>query len=235
MPRLRELTGEHFGKLVVLARVGTDERGHIWRLRCECGNEVERRTADLMRTRRPPKSCGCLRHVGQNGRRWKHGQSHRASERESPTYGSWSAMIQRCTNPNSVNFADYGGRGITVCERWRDFQAFLADMGERPKGMTLDRENNARGYEPGNCRWATRSEQNRNRRGAVEVSFRGDTLPLVEVAARTGLRYRSLYQRVITKGESIEFAIAALRLRAGRTGPLPRADYAALTSAPASE
>ena len=83
----------------------------------------------------------------------------------SPTYRSWRSMIRRCTDPGLKNFAAYGGRGVGVCERWRkSFSAFLEDVGERPAGKTLDRLDNDKNYEPGNCRWATRAEQDKNRR-----------------------------------------------------------------------
>ncbi len=89
---------------------------------------------------------------------------HRAGKK-SPTYNSWQAMKRRCYRPNHKNYADYGGRGIQVCARWRkSFDAFLADMGPRPEGMTLDRADVNGSYEPGNCRWATKSEQNYNQR-----------------------------------------------------------------------
>ena len=82
---------------------------------------------------------------------------------DKPTYRSWRAMLTRCTNPYSVSYAQYGGRGVAVCDRWLKFPTFLADMGIRPPGTSLDRIDNSRGYEPANCRWASRSEQNRNR------------------------------------------------------------------------
>lgn len=83
-------------------------------------------------------------------------------------YSTWKGMKERCSNPNHIRYAEYGGRGITVCERWRDnFWSFVADVGERPDGHTLDRVDNDRGYEPGNVRWATRSEQNANKRPGV--------------------------------------------------------------------
>lgn len=95
-------------------------------------------------------------------RRLNHG--HTRGRSASPTYLTWSAMLNRCTNPKQRSFAKYGARGITVCDRWRAFECFLADMGERPAGMTIDRIDGSLGYEPGNCRWATPSQQSRNRK-----------------------------------------------------------------------
>jgi hypothetical protein len=112
------------------------------------------------------KSCGCLRR--ELGRAHgiaskRHGEG--ASGRETPEYRAWAAMLCRCRNPRHKSYADYGGRGVTVCERWRAYENFLADMGRRPDRFhSLDRINNAGNYEPGNCRWATWEEQNTNRR-----------------------------------------------------------------------
>lgn len=114
------------------------------------------------------------------------------------TYARWKSMMQRCTNPKAENFAHYGGRGITVCERWHDFASFLTDMGECPsRAMTLDRIKGERDYEPGNCRWATRAEQNRNRpRAAVMLTHAGETLSATDWAERLGMRANTLFARL---------------------------------------
>lgn len=115
-------------------------------------------------------------------RGWKtpirHG--HAAGGRTSPTYRAWHSMINRCTNPRMRNYCDYGGRGVSVCARWRDFAAFLADMGERPAGLTLDRRDNDGDYEPGNCRWATTGEQARNKRSNTWWTVGGERRVLAD-------------------------------------------------------
>ena len=150
-----DMAGKQFGKWTVLRRGGTSAtRKALWLCRCECGKEslVD---GDSLR-RGGSKSCGCLVDVAK----LKHGKS-RTTE-----HVIWGNMIQRCTNPKTINYKDYGGRGIIVCQRWRDsFENFLSDMGKRPSfDYTLDRIDNNGNYEPGNCKWSTQSEQNKNQR-----------------------------------------------------------------------
>lgn len=114
----------------------------------------------------------------------------------SPTYHSWSSMIQRCTNPKRRAYPRYGGRGIMVCDRWMVFENFLEDMGERPAGLTLERVDNDGNYEPGNCIWATRRTQNRNSSQVVRVTLGGETRPVVEWCEIIGISINTVRCRV---------------------------------------
>lgn len=163
------LEGQRFGRLAVVRR---HERNSLsgkaqWRCLCTCGGVAIATTGDLRSG--ATVSCGCFRkeQVGLS----VHGHGRRGKHR-SPTYHSWADMVKRCTNPRNWAWKYYGERGITVCERWMTFENFLADMGDRPEGLTLDRINNDGNYEPGNCRWATRKQQSENRRkpGTASVS-----------------------------------------------------------------
>ena len=167
MPPLIDLTGQVFGRLTATKRLPNRNAKVIWECVCECGSVTRAVSGDLLFGH--TRSCGCLqndvRGKNQEGTSKKHG--HTRYGRASPTYKSWNAMHSRCNPNTAVKRArkEYVERGITICNRWESFENFLADMGERPKGKTLDRYPNPNGnYEPSNCRWATVAEQNRNRR-----------------------------------------------------------------------
>lgn len=122
-------------------------------------------------------------------------------------YLSWQQMLNRCRNPRTKHYKDYGGRGIVVCARWSLFENFFADMGSAPAGMTLDRENNDGNYEPNNCRWATPVEQARNTRRNVFIDVDGVSMCLTEAAAAKGLKKTTLWQRLYAYNWTVEQAL----------------------------
>src|SRR5580704_1885635 len=139
----KDLAGLRFGRLTVLSEVGRTGSGGVrWLCACDCGNRVTVASTKLQSGLR--QSCGCLHAERVKESNTRHGHAH------TPTWSSWGHMISRCHNPKNSNYRHYGGRGIAVCEAWRnDFLTFLRDMGERPAGKTIDRINNDGNYEPG--------------------------------------------------------------------------------------
>lgn len=123
-----------------------------------------------------------------------------------PMYQAWNMMLQRCNNPKNAGYANYGGRGIVVCERWNRFENFLADMGARPPGMTIERSDVDGNYEPGNCRWATDQEQKNNRRDSRHYVIGGVKKTMTEWAHKHGLKQPTVWRR-LAKGDSIERAL----------------------------
>ena len=136
---------------------------------------------------------------------FKHG--HASAAGSTRTYGIWQAMRNRCRNPNVAGYENYGGRGIVVCDRWRNFKIFLEDMGEAPPGYSLDRIDNDGHYYPANCRWADRRTQRLNSRAARKIVFSGKTQTIDEWSKELGVNYMTLYSRLVTYGWPVERAM----------------------------
>jgi hypothetical protein len=157
------LIGQRYGRLSVIERAPMKGacKSPRWLCECDCGQSREVIQEHLRAGR--TRSCGCLTREPRTNVPTKHG--HTRNRHCSPEYCAWRGAKSRCENQNHDRYADYGGRGIRMCERWSSsFEAFFADMGPRPSGRSLERINNNGHYEPGNCKWATRAEQERNKR-----------------------------------------------------------------------
>lgn len=155
----------------------------------------------LLARKRPPKTCGDPR--CRNARHGQGGSTRPDGAQRSGTYSAWAAMVQRCTNPSHRAYHDYGHRKITICERWRSFENFRRDMGERPTGLTLERRDNNGNYEPENCRWATRKEQQRNRRCVTLHEYNGRYYTLVELTNILHCGFRQL-KKLIAAGVPLQ-------------------------------
>lgn len=199
-----EMRGLRFGRYVVIDRAptppGARQKQARWVCRCDCGTIRIRKGNDLRSGN--SRSCGCLNHEETSARNFRHGS------KDTKTYNAWCGAKQRCFYPDNKRFADYGGRGITMCEAWKnDFLAFLADMGHRPVGRTLERIDTNGNYEPGNCYWATPREQKHNQRNSKRVDYGGVLWNLKSLAQCFGISYTKLRYRHVLCGLPIEEAI----------------------------
>ena len=205
MSKINDLTGMKFGRLIALEAIGTDPKvgNKIWLCQCDCGGVVKAVSSSLMRGN--TRSCGCLRKEASKSRLMTHGRS-RCRE-----YIIYLNMKDRCYNEKNTFYPHYGGRGITVSPRWLGddgFENFLADMGEPPEGMSLDRIDNDGHYTPENCRWATDSQQNKNTRRNRYFEFNGRKQTLTDWANELGFNKVTLWSR-IKRGWAVESAFTA--------------------------
>lgn len=196
--RVIDLTGMRFERLIVVDYLGGKKR-HKWLCRCDCGAEKAVVGDDLKSGN--TKSCGFYRTDNLVRHNKKHGKT------QTREYSSWGSMRERCLNVRNKAYPGYGGRGITICERWDNFENFLADMGECPNGYSIDRIDNSGNYEPSNCRWADSKTQNRNKRNVHLITYGGETMSIGEWADRLGVQPSTLYARICVSGWTIETAI----------------------------
>lgn len=203
------LVGATFGRWQVFSEakrrtLPCGQQHRVFICECECGMWKPVLLSALLSG--ASKSCGCLRNELQR-QRVTHGSSRLGDI--SDEYKTWGSMIQRCENPKCQAFEDYGGRGISICPRWRNsFENFLKDMGPRPQGMSIERKDGDGNYEPGNCIWATKLAQTQNRRNTKWVVINGEKLTLAEAAKIGGVDYDLALKRV-TAGWSHEDAVSA--------------------------
>lgn len=203
-PNIKPIPGQRFQMLTVVSA----GRGYVdsyygrprrnWVCKCDCGRTTIVRESNLKNGH--THSCGCQRFTSDA---WKHRKTNlrHGDARKghvTPEWLAWRGLMDRCLNPSSRSFVDYGGRGISICKRWVDsFEAFLADVGRRPgPGYSIDRKNNDRGYEPGNVRWATATQQMRNRRNVIMAKINGVTVPAITLAEEYGVRAETMRNRV---------------------------------------
>lgn len=200
----KDWTGERVGRLLVIKEMPRPKGQcqQLWHVRCDCGNEKFTVHSASLKSGKST-SCGCYRkelaaYVGP---------SKYQKSRDNPLYSTWAGMRQRCLNSSLAAWKDYGGRGIRICQRWLDsFEDFVDDMGERPIGCSIDRIDVNGGYEPGNCRWATRKQQAQNKRNTVNFDWNGEQLCLCEICRRENVCYE-IVRASVRKGIPLKEAV----------------------------
>lgn len=196
MKNLKDRTGESFGRLTILSRGEiASGRNYYWVCECACGNTTKVTYSNLKSG--SVVSCGCF----SKERLTKHGGA------KHPLYQTWNGMMQRCHNPGDKNYAGYGGRGIEVCDRWKDFRNFSADMSPKPKGTSIDRIDNDKGYFLENCRWADNQTQASNKRNNNYAIVKGSKVTLSQVARENNMCFATLHDRIYKTGMTLSQAI----------------------------
>lgn len=187
------IAGHTYGRWTVIEKLKITNKWKESLHLCECKCGVQRVILSRALKNGRSKSCGCLK--------VKHGKAR------SGAANSWYLMVARCTNPDNPNYAQYGGRGITICDRWMDLNNFIADMGERPPKATIDRIDVNGSYSPENCRWASRKQQCNNNRRNRHVTYNGKQLTIGELADLTGKNYFTVYSRIVKYKWTIEKSV----------------------------
>jgi hypothetical protein len=187
MTEMKDETGNRYGRFTVV-RLAQRRNGRLWLCRCDCGSMRIKRIVEF---RHGTVSCGCLKNEKFRKMATTHGES------KTREYASWQACKARCHNPSNAAYRHYGARGIHVCERWREsFENFLLDMGRRPPEHSLGRIDNNGNYEPGNCRWATPSEQMSNRTTVRKIEWNGKIWTLTTLAKHVGVSRHTMAYRL---------------------------------------
>lgn len=182
--KISNLAGKVFGRLTVIGYVGNGK----WETHCQCGSTQSTTTQNLSSGK--TKSCGCLqRELAKKAKTTHGGKGTKA-------HSIWQGIVQRCKNPNTKQWKDYGGRGITLCQEWETYEGFVLDMGQPPAGHCIERVNNAIGYTKENCKWATRKEQQNNRRNTTVLSYLGEKKTLIDWADIAGITTGTLRSRI---------------------------------------
>lgn len=203
--------GQRFGRWTLIRRDGVTAWGRPqWLVQCECGTSKSIEVSSIARG--DSASCGCLQKQVATARWTTHGLMGTRA------HACWKSMKARCLNPLETGYKYWGGRGITICEKWLTFEGFFEDMGEAPEGMTIGRRDNDGNYEPGNCRWETQVQQQRNRRSNRRLSWRGETLCVSEWSERLGISRRTIQSR-LADGWDTERSLATPARRKARSSP----------------
>lgn len=192
MPKLINLIGIKFGRLTPIERINNNKRGTFWLCKCDCGNQVIVESGDLKKKYGGTKSCGCYR----KERNRTHGKS------DTRLYRIWRGIKERCLNKNCDRYKDYGERNITICKEWKDnfenFYNWSINNGYK-ENLTIDRINNDDGYNPKNCRWITKFEQNQNRKHHIYIEYNGSKYNLAQYSRIVNLPYMKLYNEYYKK------------------------------------
>lgn len=201
---MKDLKGMIFGRLTVLYRAnsrksGSDNRSRVfWMCKCECGVMKEIQSSPLLQGN--TKSCGCLSIEKIKNLNYSHGESNRTRE-----FSSWSHMKGRCNCETDIKYVNYGGRGISVCERWNNsYQNFLEDMGRCPDGYSIHRIDNDDNYHPENCKWATNKEQANCKTTTVYLEHEGVRLSMVDWSRKLGYNYKSFHHQLRYKNKTLK-------------------------------